>query len=102
MNFPYPSRRGSRSQAWNTFVRNHAHELLAFDFFVTVTATFRMVYVFVILDIGRRGILHWNTTEHSTAEWTVQQFRNCVSCDGVHRLVIQDRDRIFSRRWTTR
>lgn len=71
---PLPSRHGSRPQAWSTFVRNHAREVLACDFFITVTATFGIVYVFLVLDVGSR-IVHWNVTEHPTAEWTVQQFR---------------------------
>lgn len=55
-------RRGRR------FVRNHASAVLAYDFFVTVTATFRVLYVFVVLEVGTRRILHWNVTEHPTAE----------------------------------
>jgi putative transposase len=31
------------SQAWSTFVRNHARAVLACDFFVAVTATFRIL-----------------------------------------------------------
>jgi hypothetical protein len=30
-------------------VRNHAEGILACDFFVTVTASFRVLYVFVII-----------------------------------------------------
>jgi hypothetical protein len=37
-------------------VRNHARETLACDFFVAVTATFRLVYVFLVLEIGTRRI----------------------------------------------
>jgi putative transposase len=66
------------SQRWSTFVRNHASAILACDFFVTITARFRTLYVFVILDVGTRRIVHWNVTEHPTAEWTVQQFRAIV------------------------
>jgi hypothetical protein len=39
-----PSRRG-RPLAWSTFVRNHAHGVLACDFFVVATATFRLCYL---------------------------------------------------------
>src|SRR5687768_8158266 len=39
-------RDGARSQTWTTFVRNHGSAVLACDFFVTVTATFRVLYVF--------------------------------------------------------
>jgi putative transposase len=42
------------SQHWITFVRNHAKALLACDFFVTVTAKFRILYVLVVMEIGSR------------------------------------------------
>jgi hypothetical protein len=47
-------------------VRNHAGAILACDFFVTITARFRALYVFVVLDVGTRRIVHWNVTEHPT------------------------------------
>jgi putative transposase len=56
-------RTGVRSQQWTSFVRNHANVILACDFFVSVTATFQLVYVFVVLDVGTRRIVHWNATE---------------------------------------
>src|SRR5262245_40257807 len=61
------------SQAWSTFVRNHARSVLACDFGVAVTATFRIVSVFVVLQAGRRRIVHWNVTTHPTADWPAQQ-----------------------------
>ena len=74
-------RRGLRSQTWSTFARNHARGIFACDFCVAITATFRVLYVFVVLDIGTRRVLHWNVTDHPTAEWTAQQFRIVVSGD---------------------
>src|SRR5262249_23608160 len=84
------------TQAWSTFVRNHARTVAPSDFFVVVTATFRMLYVFVVLEVGTRRILHWNVTAHPTANWTAQQFRLIVSGDEVHRFVIHDRETIYS------
>src|SRR5262249_51065302 len=69
------------SQRWMTFVRNHSSAIIAADFFVVVTATFRLVYVLVIMKIGTREILHLNVTQHPTAAWTLQQFRECVAGD---------------------
>jgi transposase InsO family protein len=83
-------------QAWRTFMRNHGRSVLASDFFVVVTAMYRLLYVFVVLDVGTRRILHWNVTAHPTAEWTAQQFRMIVSGDQRHRFVIHDRDTIYS------
>src|SRR3989442_13325793 len=63
------------SQRWMTFVQNHAKAIIACDFFIAVTATFRLVYVFVIMEVGSRRILHFNATLQPTAAWTLQQFR---------------------------
>jgi putative transposase len=90
-----PPRVTQSLQAWSTFVRNHARSVLACDFFVVVTATFRVVYVFVVLEIGTRRILHWNVTAHPTADWTAQQFRMIVPGDQPQRFVIHDRDSIL-------
>jgi putative transposase len=93
---PVSPRPCSSPQTWSTFVRNHARETLACDFFVAVTATFRLVYVFLVLEIGTRRILHWNVTEHPTAEWTAQQFRSVRTGDEPYRFVVHDRDAVFA------
>jgi putative transposase len=90
------SRRRPSAQRWSAFVRNHARSVLACDFFVTVTAGFRRLYVFVVLDVGTRRILHWNVTDHPTGEWTAQQFRMVVTGEPSHRFVIHDHDSIYS------
>jgi transposase InsO family protein len=77
-------------------VRNHARETLACDFFVAVTATFRLVYVFLVLEIGTRRIVHGNVTEHPTAEWTTQQFRSVLTGDEPYRFMVHDRDAVFA------
>jgi len=40
-------------------VRNHAHAIVACDFFTTVRVGFRVLYVFVVLEVGTRRIVHW-------------------------------------------
>src|SRR3970282_352717 len=76
--------------------RNHAHAVRASDFFTSVTRGFRVLYVFVVMEVGTRRILHWNVTAHPTAEWTAQQFRTIVAGDQPHRFVIHDRDAIYA------
>ena len=83
-------------QRWLTFVHNHAKVIVACDFFVVVTATFRILYVFVILELGNRRIVHQNVTAHPTAAWTLQQLREALPGDHGYRFVIHDRDSIFS------
>src|SRR5262249_15615081 len=66
-------------QRWMTFVRNHAKTTVASDFFVVVTATFRLIYVFVIMEVASRRILQFNVTQHPSAQWTLQQFSRSAS-----------------------
>jgi putative transposase len=88
--------RGGTGQRWATFVRNHAQALVACDFCVVVTATFRMLYVFVALEVGSRRLVHINVTNHPTAAWTVQQFREILAVPHAYRFVLHDRDSIYS------
>jgi len=83
-------------QRWATFVRTHAQALVACDFCVVVTATFRTLYVFVALEIGSRRLLHVNATAHPTAQWTLQQFREILAAPHSYRFVLHDRDSIYS------
>jgi hypothetical protein len=80
------------------FYSNHAEAIVACDFFVSMAATFRVLYVFVAMEIDSRRILHFNVTSHPTAEWTVQQFREFLAFDHPYQFVIHDRDSIFSTR----
>jgi putative transposase len=91
-----PSRGGRSVQSWTTFLHNHVGAVLACDFFIVVTATFQRLYVFVLLDVGTRRIVHWNLTDHPKSEWTIRQFRNSLPLEGIYRFVIHDRDGIFA------
>lgn len=62
-----------------------------------MTAAFRVLYVFVIMEVGTRRIVHHNVTAHPTADWTLQQFRETLPGDHAYRYVIHDRDRIYSK-----
>ena len=84
-------------QRWATFVRTHAQALVACDFCVVVTATFRILYVFVALEIGSRRLLHVNATAHPTAAWPLQQFREILAEPHGYRFVLHDRDSIYSQ-----
>jgi len=84
------------SQRWMTFVRNQAKAMLACDFFVSVTVRFQVVYVFLIMEVGTRRLLHFNITSHPTATWTLQQFREAIDNRQDYRFLIHDRDSIYS------
>jgi transposase InsO family protein len=92
---PYGQPRGD--QRWSTFVRNHAAAILASDFCVVVTATFRLLYVLVVIEHQTRRIVHCNVTTYPTAAWTLQQLREAIPSDHRYRFLIHDGDGIFSR-----
>lgn len=58
---------------------------MACDFSVSVTCTFRVLYIFVAMEVGSRRILHCNITQHPTAEWTTQQFQEFLVLDHPYR-----------------
>jgi putative transposase len=90
-----PPGRPRGDQRWSTFLRNHAQEIVACDFFVSVTVTFRLFYVLVLIEHGSRRLLHFNVTQHPSAEWTLQQLREALG-HGDFRYLIHDRDSIFA------
>jgi putative transposase len=83
------------SQTWRTFLANHVQQLIAADFFVVPTATCRLLFVLVLLAHHRRRVVHVAVTEHPTAAWTAQQFRDAFPWDELPRYVLHDRDHAF-------
>ena len=83
------------SQTWRTFLTNHLAQNAAIDFFTVPTATFRVLFVFVVLAQERRRVLHFGVTEHPTQEWTMQQMREAFPWDKSPRYVLRDRDAIY-------
>jgi putative transposase len=85
------------SQRWVMFVRNHAQAIVACDFCTVITVSFRLLYVFVVMEHATRRILHTNVTVHPTAQWTLQQLREALPSAHGYRFLIHDRDSIFSQ-----
>jgi hypothetical protein len=86
----------SPSQPWRTFLANHADQIMAADFFVVPTVTFRRLFVLVVLAHDRRRIVHIAVTARSTAAWTSQQLRNAFPDDQAPRYLVHNRDRAFA------
>lgn len=84
------------SQGWRTFLENYAKDIIATDFFTVPTATFRVLFVLVVLSHDRREILHTNVTEFPTAEWTARQVIEAVGLGDAPKYLIRDQDRKFS------
>src|SRR4029077_16029995 len=85
-----------RDQRWSTFLKNHADAIIACDFCVVASATFRILYVLVVMEHASRRIIHINVTAHPTAAWTLQQLREAIPSDHTYRFIVHDRDAIFS------
>ena len=83
-------------QSWSTFIQNHAKAIIAADFMTVVSWNFKTYYVLVILEISSRKIIHTNVTDHPTASWAIQQFREAIPSDHSYKYLIHDRDSIFS------
>ena len=83
------------SQTWRTFLDNHVRDLVAVDFFMVPTATFRILFCFIVLRHHRRVVVHFNVTAHPTAERTAQQVIEAFPEDQAPRFLIRDRDSIY-------
>src|SRR5437899_10689210 len=90
-----PRRPKPPSQTWRTFLQNHLADLVSIDFFVVPTATFRVLYVFVVLLHHRRQVVHFNVTDSPTAAWTAQQVVEAFADDSAPRYLLRDRDGIY-------
>jgi putative transposase len=90
-----PRTRKPPSQSWRTFLTNHLAQTAAVDFLTVPTATFRILFVFVVLSHNRRRVLHFGVTEHPTQEWTIQQMREAFAWDQAPQYVLRDRDAIY-------
>ena len=92
-----PRPRKPPSQTWRTFLTNHLAQTAAIEFFTVPTATFRVLFVFVVLSHERRRVVHFGVTEHPTQEWTMQQLREAFPWNQAPRYVLRDRDAIYGQ-----
>jgi hypothetical protein len=83
------------SQSWRTFLENHVRQLVAIDFLVLPTVSFRILYVFIVVAHHRRHAIHFKVTTHPTAEWTAQQIAEAFPWDSAPDYLLHDRDCIY-------
>jgi transposase InsO family protein len=82
-------------------LRNHIGQIVAADFFVVPTVTYRLLFALVLLGHDRRRIRHIAVTAHPTAAWTAQQLSEAFPWDESPRYLLHDRDHAFDRLGTT-
>jgi putative transposase len=89
----------SPSQAWNTFLKNHAHDVWACDFLPVIDLFFRTVYVFFVIELETRRGVHFGVTRHPTDAWVAQQLREATPYGTAPRFLIRDNDRKFGSKF---
>jgi transposase InsO family protein len=88
------------SPGWRAFLDNHLKSLVSINFFTVPTIRFRILFVFLVLSHDRRRIVHFNVTDHPSAEWTGRQLVEAFPWDTVPRYLIRDRDGIYGQDFT--
>jgi putative transposase len=89
-----PKDKKPSSQTWRAFLNNHLQDLVSIDFFTVPTATFRVLFVLVVLSHHRRRVVYFNVTEHPTALWTGQQIVEAFPEATAPRYLLRDQDQI--------
>src|SRR5271163_1024032 len=93
-------RRGAPT--WRSFLRNHAEGIAAIDMFVVASASFRLLYVMIILAHDRRKFVHTAATEHPTAAWLSRQVTEAFPWDTAPRYLLRDRDASYGSDFRSR
>jgi hypothetical protein len=76
-------------------LKNHTHEVWACDFLQTYDLWFRTLFVFFIIELGSRRVIHFAVTYSPTDVWVAQQLREATPFDTRRRFLIRDNDRNY-------
>jgi putative transposase len=82
----------SPSQTWRTFLKNHANEMWACDFLPVVDLVFRQVFIFFLIELCSRRVVHFGVTRNPTAEWVTQQLHEATPNGTGPKYLIRDND----------
>jgi putative transposase len=88
------------NQNWCTFVRNHACQVRACDFLPVYDLFFRPLFIFFIIELGSRRVVHFGVTRSPTDEWTAQQLREATPFGQAPRFLIRDNDSKYGEKFT--
>jgi putative transposase len=91
-----PSRPRRDSLSWHTFLKNQASAIWTCDFCVQHTVKFTALYIFIVMELGSRKVVHVNVTEHPTLAWVKQQLRD-ATFEEQPNFLIHDNDGIFGQ-----
>ena len=76
-------------------MKNHAHEIWACDFLQTYDLWFRTLFIFFVIELGSRRVVHAAVTYSPTDAWVAQQLREATPFGTHPRFLIRDNDRKY-------
>jgi putative transposase len=82
-------------QTWSTFVRNHAADIWGCDLVQTYDVFFRTIFVFVIIELESRQIIHVNVARLPSNNWVAQQPREATPFGRQPIYLIRDGDQKY-------
>jgi putative transposase len=88
------------SQTWATFLHNHAKDIWACDFLPVFDIWFRPLYLFFIVELASRRVVHFGVTRSPTDAWVAQQLREATPYGQAPRFLIRDRDSRYGQVFT--
>lgn len=80
------------NQTWATFLADHAQDIWACDFLQTYDLLFRAIFIFFIIELGSRRVVHVGVTRAPTDAWVAQQLREATPFGQAPRFLIRDND----------
>jgi hypothetical protein len=84
-----------KSQTWATFLANHADAIWVCDFVQTYDLFFRTIFVFFMVELGSRRVVHFGVTRSPSDAWVTQQLREATPFGEGPRFLICDNDGKF-------
>ncbi len=86
-------------QEWDTFLKNHAREVWACDFLPVIALFFRTAFVFFIIELSSRRVVHFAVTRTPSEAWTAQQLREATPFGQRQKYLIRDNDNKYGTRF---
>jgi transposase InsO family protein len=96
-----PKVRRQSGRTWATFLKNHAGDIWACDFAMVHDLLFRALYIFVIIELETRRIVHTGVTSSPTDAWVAQQLREATPWGEGPKYLIRDRDKKYGPKFTS-
>ncbi len=87
------------TQTWTTFVHNHADAIWACDFIQVTDLFFRSLFVFVLIELGSRRVVHVGVNRQPSDAWVAQQLREATPFGQGPQYLICDNDDKYGHRF---